>query len=103
MKRGKSRPRARQRIAPHPRTLLDQGRARDGIASGGRALLPALVATAASVVAMVTVPAIAGLFHVAPLDALAWAAAISGGALGAVAMEPLRRLVVARSAPAATS
>jgi len=83
--------------------IAEQGRAGDASATGGRVLLPALVATAASVVAIVTIPPIAGLFHVAPLDALAWAAAISGGTLGAIALEPVRRLVVARAAPAATS
>lgn len=83
--------------------IAEQGRAGDASATGGRVLLPALVATAASVVAIVTIPPIAGLFHVAPLDALAWVTAISGGTLGAVALEPLRRLALARSAPAVTS
>lgn len=79
--------------------VTERGRPRDVIAAGDRVLLPVLAATAASVIAVVTVPPLAGLFHLAPLDALGWAVAVSGGVIGAIALEPLRRLTSAPGRP----
>ena len=79
--------------------ITELGRARDAIARPQPVLLAVLAATFVSVIAIVTIPAFADLFHVGPVDALGWAVALSSGALGAVALEPLRRLAGAEGRP----
>ena len=71
--------------------VAERGRAQDVIAGRDGVLLPVLGATAASLVAVLSIPALAELFHVAPLGVAGWALAVSGGSFGAIALEPLRR------------